>query len=302
MSSKCRNEINSAPVSAKAHAVLPLYYEILASRSDGFRKFQSILQQLALHDTVNLKFTEEKTVRVKHPSNSFDREYVAKTVTHFLRAVNADFGVEISVQQAVPVNCGFFEKESITAATLKLINARVAEPMSKIRLLEFANSVSNDQLCCTVNGTKYADMLDSHNCMITSLPSISDCSVIHIISKSTPPISPTEAANIADEYYGTYWEKHREHPTQRIMFSALREFSLRDVLGEIYNIYEAPISARFSEIKDMSALLYSLGADKTCTAGYSNTVIGFFADKTRAISAMSEIDSLHYEATMTEAI
>ncbi len=292
----------SAPILGKAYAVLPIYCEILASRADGFHKFQCILQQLSLYDTVTLKLTADKTVTVKHPSEKFDSHYVSDTVRAFLDRINADFGVVLSVQHSIPANGGLFDRESITATALKLINSKSSIPLSRIMLLEFANSVSNELLCCAVNGTKYVDMLDSHNCMITSLPSIKGLAMIHLTASGVSSITQEEATAIADSYYGTYWEKHREHPSPQKMLAALKENNYPAVLDEVYNIYSKPMKERFQCINEMYGVLRKLGAIQVCIAGCSNSVIGFFEDAAVARVALSKIDPLLYKAILTEAI
>ncbi len=302
MGSLHESEKQDAPICSKAYAMLPIYCEVLASRPDGFHKIQCILQQLSVYDTVTVKLTKHHTVTVKHPSPEFKTDYVIRIVKSFLDRIDADFGVEISIQPSIPVNGGLFEKESITAVALRLINNKASEPLSRIMLLEFANSISNELLFCSVNGTKYVDTLDSDNCMITSLPSLSECTILHLSMRSVKPIAPKEAVEIADKYYGAYWLKHREHPSQRKMFTALKDRDDPSVLEEVYNIYTKPLSERFPCIEKMSSLLAKLGAVKTCTAGCSNSVVGFFRDTDTAKHALSRIDPSLYKAVITETV
>lgn len=270
----------------KAYGVLPLYHEILASRSDGFFKFQSVLHRLSIHDTVSVRLVDSPSyVKVTSSDPLFNTEYLRTAVRGFITKFDLDFGADIRVASAIPPNCGLFESESNCATALKLINRLSGDKVSQLDLLEFANGISNELLCCAVRGHKYVDMLDKNKCMITSLPPLKDFGVLILLPDDSQLPTFDEAIAASAEFYGNFYEQHKHHPRPSKIIESIHGDDGIKAIGDIFNVFEAPTVAKYPQTAKAISILNHLGALNSCTVGHGNAAFGIFPDEASTAKA-----------------
>ncbi|MBQ7011184.1 MAG: hypothetical protein IJN63_05715 [Clostridia bacterium] len=283
-------------LTGKAHGVLALYHNILGARPDGYHKFQSFLQKLAIFDNVTVNVTKGSGKVTIKAAEAYPENYVKEVVSRFLTSFSIQADATISIDSRMPVNFGLFEAEAAAATAIKLVNKCLGEPVSRIALLDFANSVSNELLCCTVSGTKYADMLDAHKCMISSMPPIPSCGILIAHKNRTALPGYSESVKLCDEFYGSYWDRRGSSQALRCLLDAVPAGDFNTVISNNSNVFLPPLSKKFADVEATSALLRKLGADATGTVSHSTAVYGIFKD--RKMSAAAAESSMLYDHTV----
>ena len=110
-------------LSGRAHGTLALYHNILGARPDGYHKFQSLLQQLSIYDTVTVQVVEGSGgVSARATNSLFPIRYISYVLSEFLAAFSLKVDVLVNVDSSIPVGFGLFEKEAAAAKAIKLTN------------------------------------------------------------------------------------------------------------------------------------------------------------------------------------
>ena len=303
MNTKKSTPLRQSSLSGISHGTLAIYHNILGARPDGYHKFQSVLQSISVFDTVTVNISEGTgKASVKSTNRNFQTPYVADVIEDFLSLHSFNVNVSVHIESHIPVGFGLFEKEAATAKALKLINTCVGEPISRIKLLEFTNCISNELLCASVNGSKYADMLDKHKCMISSLPPIPQCGILIIHGRNRKPITYEEAIAACDRHYGGYRERRNENQKLKAMLEAVPAGSLSKITENCSNVFYDPVKSLHPDAEKAANVLLDLGAINAETVSHSSAVYGIFEDTEKARALINSKALEGYDAYFTEPI
>ena len=123
----------------KAHAKINLALVVGPTRPDGFHEVVTVLQRVALHDTVELEPADQLSVE------GFADDTLVRSA---LEAVAAAAGVEplwhARIEKRIPVAAGLGGGSSDAAAALRLANRSLSDPLSPPRLRELARPLGAD--------------------------------------------------------------------------------------------------------------------------------------------------------------
>ena len=140
-------------ITLKAYAKINLTLEVLGRRDDGYHDVASIMQTIDLHDTVDLKLSDEVTVECD-VSELENQSNLALRAAHLLRnSAETVAGVHIKIQKNIPMSGGMGGGSSDAAATLVGLNKMWALGMSLEQLSEIAAELGSDVPFLLTGGT-----------------------------------------------------------------------------------------------------------------------------------------------------
>lgn len=173
-------DVLSAPAPAKVNLTL----EVLGPRPDGYHEIRTVIQTLALADTVTLRFGEgAPRVDVCGPfadGTPADEENLAwrAAVALARRAGRSLEGMSIVIEKRIPPAGGLGGGASDAATTLRLLQRRWPDA-SDNHVLAAANEVGSDEAALVLGGTVHAG---GRGDLVTPLPPLPPRGVVLFLS------------------------------------------------------------------------------------------------------------------------
>ncbi|MCX5715474.1 MAG: 4-(cytidine 5'-diphospho)-2-C-methyl-D-erythritol kinase, partial [Candidatus Omnitrophica bacterium] len=179
----------------KAPAKVNLYLDVLKKRPDGYHDIETIFERIALFDTIIIKNSPDKKIRVTsdHPGLPLGRDnLVYKAAEAIFKKAGLKVGVCVDIKKRIPVAAGLAGGSSDAASMLIGINRLFRLGLSKAQLAGLARAIGADVAfflydCSFAIGTGRGDQ-------IKPLP-INDASIWHIIIPFNFGISAHSAYN-----------------------------------------------------------------------------------------------------------
>ena len=127
-------------------AKINLFLQVLGKRPDGYHDLMSLMCCIGLYDTVSLTFgVKNITVSCHHPGVPEDDKNLAFGAAHlFLKSLNKNEGVKISIQKQIPVAAGLGGGSSNAAAVFLGLNRYYGYPFSTGELMSMGLSIGAD--------------------------------------------------------------------------------------------------------------------------------------------------------------
>jgi len=127
-------------------AKINLFLQITGRRIDGYHDLVTLLCCVGLYDTVSLVFgAKETTVACVHPNVPEDETNLAfGAASLFLKALNKNEGVKISIEKKIPVAAGLGGGSSNAAAVFLGLNRYYGYPFSQDELMHMGLSIGAD--------------------------------------------------------------------------------------------------------------------------------------------------------------
>ena len=272
-----------------APAKLNLDLRVLRLRRDGFHEVRTLLQSIALEDTLAIRCRPGPlTVRSRTRELPRDRaNLVWKAAARLWQAMGRSGeprGAAISLRKAIPAAAGLGGASSDAAAALRGLRAVWAEGARPVRLAGVAAAVGSDVPFFLRGGTVAAAgrgerlravrPLDPH-WVVLALPSFG--------------VSTPAAYRWWDEATGP--QAFGRRPTRwRTRLSALR------------NDLEPPVVRRHPELGLMVARLRQVDAEHAAMSGSGSAVFGLFRSRDAALAACSAVRRAGWRIELTRTI
>lgn len=167
-------------ITRAAHAKINLTLDVGPRRSDGYHNIHSVMQTLALHDTVTvalvaapgvaLSVTGEEAGGVPADASNLVHKAAVrlqKTAAARGKAAGNQSGLEIILHKRIPSQAGLGGGSSNAAATLQAVNTLLGLNLPKTRLSEIGAALGADVPFFLTGGTALAEGLGER---ITPLP------------------------------------------------------------------------------------------------------------------------------------
>ena len=223
-------------ITLDAYGKLNLTLDILGRRPDGYHDLRMVMQSVSLCDRVTIRETENGQIALR-------------TSASYLPC---DRG-----------NLAYRAAEAFFAAV------DVANPgapqLSMEELCRIGERVGSDVPYCVFGGTALAE---GRGEILTRLAPIPECWAV--LCKPDFPISTPELFGCVDA------KKLTSHPDTPGMCESLERGDLNGVLRRVYNVFEAVLPEKYSEVFVIKDKLLDLGALSTCMTGSGPTVFGLF--------------------------
>ena len=265
----------------RAPAKINLDLRVLRRRPDGYHEVRTILQSIALHDTLSITPRRGPlTVRSAAPRVPRDRENLVWTAAAALwralgRPGDPD-GVSVSIRKRVPAAAGLGGASSDAAAALRALRL-VWAPSASRRLLEgVAAEVGSDvpfflhggAVLGTGRGERLRRLRPAQRYWVVLA-------------------APGFGVSTADAY--RWWDVDAPDVAVRGGATAAAPGGWRRDLGRLRNDLEAPVARRHAEIGALSARLRVAGALCAAMTGSGSVVFGLFASRARAMRARRDL-------------
>ena len=278
-------------VQVRAPAKINLDLRVLRRRPDGFHAVATILQSVALHDTLSTTVRRGPlTVRSAASWVPRDRDNLVWTAAAALwRAVGRSGdpdGLAVSIRKRVPAAAGLGGASSDAASALRALRLWWA-PSANPRLLEeVAADVGSDVPFFLRGGTVAATGRGER---MRRLPALERYWVVLAV--------PGFGVWTADAY--RWWDLDAQDAGGRTVAGPA---GWRRDLGRLRNDLEAPVARRHPEIGALAARLRAAGALRAAMTGSGSVVFGLFASRARAILARRALNAGAGRALLTRTL
>ena len=280
-------------VQVRAPAKINLDLRVLRRRPDGFHDVSTILQSVALHDTLSIAARRGPlTVRSAASWVPRDRDNLVWTAAAALwrdlgRSGDPD-GLAVSIRKRVPAAAGLGGASSDAASALRALRSWWAPPASPRRLEDVAADVGSDVPFFLRGGTVLATGRGER---MRRLPALERYWVVLAV--------PGFGVSTADAY--RWWDVDAPDTAAGGGMVA-RPAGWRRDLGRLRNDLEAPVARRHPEIGALAASLRAAGALRAAMTGSGSVVFGLFASRARAIGACRALSAAGGRALLTRTM
>jgi len=282
------------PLKIKSYAKINLALDILGKKGK-YHTIKTILQQIALHDTITLKEIENNKIIVK--SNNKSLPLTAKNLAYqaaelIKKAHRIKKGVKIFINKHIPLAMGFGGGSSNAAAVLKGLNEMWNLKLSKAKLQKFAEKLGMDTAFFLTGGTAIGTHFGE------KIQEIKPCKnlilALFIPNKKSKLISKTK--NI-------YKKINLKHTGQLLkqtnfLITAIKKGDKQAIFDNLHNDIETAV-----DISDIKNAIIKRGAANAFLAGSGPAIVAFFRTKLDRKKCLKNLDKKfkkEYQIIQTE--
>lgn len=267
-----------------APAKVNLTLDVGARRPDGYHEVVSVMQNVALYDTVTMESGTGEGISLTCddaaiPADGSNLAWRAAEVFFHTTGVACD-GLHITLEKSIPSQAGLGGGSSDAAAVLRGLRKLYAPELPMEALERMGMELGSDVPYCVRGGTV---LVQGKGEQLLSLRALPEC--WFVVCKPQVSFSTAEMYRRLDE------AGMAVHPDTRRMMDALQRRDLAEIFSQIGNVFEQVLPPG-SEIFAIRDRLLTLGAGTACMSGSGSAVVGFFSQEEAARSsaaAMTEV-------------
>ena len=260
-----------------ANAKINLTLDILGTREDGYHEVAMIMQEISLHDTLNMGKINQGislTITIEGqqgtlPADESNLCWQAAALVQ--KEYNLQEGVEIHLTKRIPMAAGLAGGSADAAAVLKGMNHLFRLGMTEARLCELGARLGSDIPFCIMGGTMLAT---GRGEVLTRLPSFPRLSVV--LAKPPVGVSTAWAYKTYDAGYDG------PHPDNEAMLEAIHGGDAHKAADLLCNVLEGVTETEHPVIADYKRLMMEHGAMASMMSGSGPTVFGLVREKQQA--------------------
>jgi 4-diphosphocytidyl-2-C-methyl-D-erythritol kinase len=272
-----------------APAKLNLTLEVLARRSDGYHEIRSVIQTISLCDRLSFESSRSVDIRSDSPQWSAEKSLVSRAVNLVREITGVSQGIDITVENRIPLISGLGGDSSAAAATLRGLNQVWELNLTQERLLELAAQLGSDVPFFLNGGTALAE---GRGEVLTPLPSLSHHRVVLVIPDV--PRLPGKTAKL-------YASLNNSHFTDgRITKQLVQELKEGKKPSTLFNTFENVAFAAGSELKVYRDHLRKMGAPHVHLAGSGPALFTLLKDKAEAEELYTRCCNQNMETYLVE--
>ena len=275
-------------VTILGRAKINLTLDILGLRDDGYHEIATVMQSLALADTLTFTRQEEGiTLTVDLPGLEADERNLAhRAAALVMRECGLRGGVHIAITKRIPVAAGLAGGSADAAAALRGMNELYALGLSDDRLCTLGAQLGSDIPFSLMGGTVLAT---GRGEVMQTLP---DFPMTHVVLAKPPVAVSTPCA------YRSYDAHPPEfHPDNASFLEALERGDRMRCAELVCNVLEPVTETAHPVIADYRARMREHGALCAMMSGSGPTVFGLFAEE-RAAAEAAEAFRLETDAAV----
>jgi 4-diphosphocytidyl-2-C-methyl-D-erythritol kinase len=288
-----------AALATRACAKINLTLRVTGSRPDGYHDLRTVLQSLALHDTLRFRATRGPfRIECDNPACPTDRtNLVWRAADHVWRAAGRrglPRDLVVRIEKRIPPQAGLGGGSSDAAAAVRALSRLWQVDLPRDRQHAIAASLGADVPFFLDGGTALGVERGDLVFPLVDVPATWVTLVI-------PPFG----VSTKDAY--RWWDSmKRGRPPFSRTASEKGVRPLFDALsvskGELRNDLEAPVSGRHPEIREMVRALRRQGATYAAMSGSGSGVFGLFGSRAGAVRASRLSSSRGWRALVTHTI
>jgi len=283
-----------------AFAKINLVLEVLEKRPDGYHNLRSVMQTLALQDTLTIVLEPAQEVKFcltcSDPNLPTDgRNLVTRAAKYMIQKYGINHPIRIHLEKRIPTAAGLAGGSSDCAATLKgfntLFNLDIAlHSDSKPSLMEIGQRFGADVPFCLLGGTALAEgigekltpLLPHPHCWV-----VLACPGIHV--------------STARVFSGVKLDMIRTNNTCT-MLQAINNSDLQQIATGFSNDLTQVTAKIYPEIQYLINEMKNHGAMGTAMSGSGPSVFGYFNNKESAEKAREKLEYIAGRAFLTEIV
>ena len=271
-------------ITLRAYAKVNLWLHVGEKRLDGFHELLSVMQAVSLFDTVTLTRTKTRGVAMEIVGNNDlptdSRNLAVRAAELFLKHINGDGGVHISLTKRIPIAAGLAGGSTDAAAVLKGMNALWGEPLEEEALITLGLALGSDVPFCMVGGTCLCAGRGEVLCPLSS-----NASIYYLLANSGEQISACAAYAEIDRK----GLAESSFPPPATIVLPLEAGDIGAVANAMHNIFEevvlplAPISKIYRDA------LNNTGALGVLMSGSGPTIFAIYESQAAAEAAQATL-------------
>jgi len=255
-------------------AKINLFLQVTGKRPDGYHDLFSLMCCVSLFDTILLQFGG-RTIEIDsmHPQIPLDDTNLAhRAAALFLRNLNSDSGVKITIEKNIPVAAGLGGGSSNAASVLKGLNRHYGFPFTRSQLISMGLRLGADVPFFLFEKPALASGIGDKLVAYPNLPSY------YVLL-----INPGFRVSTAEVFQNLNLRLTK--CKKKIKESSFRKTGY-DASRHLCNDLEAVTASRYPVILSIKKQLLEHGALGALMSGSGPTVFGLFSEQDKAAAAM----------------
>lgn len=268
----------------ECRAKINLTLDILDRRPDGFHNLESVVQSIALSDTLRICRTSEKAIELlvnrpdipTGPSNT-----VYKAVSLFMELSQVESGVSVSIEKRIPHQAGLGGGSSDAAGTLIGLNKLFDNPLDMTQLSHLAAQIGSDVPYFLTGGTA---VMTGRGEVVRKLPDAPKLDLL-IVKPDVGVPTPWAYARLAET------TRTRSNDATIAVIDSISRGDRDSLIKRLSNDFQVIVEREFAEIAEIKQAMLTYGAETAVLCGSGAAVFGVFGSSDAASSAL-----LYFEA------
>lgn len=264
----------------KAYAKINIGLDVVRRREDGYHEVKMIMQNIGLHDLVDVKISDKPGIRINVGDADLpvDKDnLIYKAAKLLIDEFGITEGISVNLTKNIPIAAGLAGGSTDAAATMIGINEVFKLGLSKEELMERGVKIGADVPYCILGGTALAEGIGEKLSRITPCP---DCIIL---------IAKPEAGVSTKHVYQSLKLDEVTHPDIDAIIDAINMSDLNKITQNLGNVLESVTIAEHPVIDKIKQMMVDGGAIGSLMSGSGPTVFGMFDDIAKAESCMETI-------------
>ncbi|MEC4684484.1 MAG: 4-(cytidine 5'-diphospho)-2-C-methyl-D-erythritol kinase [Nitrospirota bacterium] len=265
------------------------FLKVLGKRADGYHNIYSVMQRIALSDTLSFEETKGEIVIESDLEIAMEENLVYKAAALMKKHTSCSSGARIKLLKKIPLQAGLGGGSSNAATTLFGLNNLWKTGLNLRTLTELGASLGSD-VPFFLNGP--IAVVEGRGEVITPLQA-STKEITLLIVKPGHGISTALAYKEVAEY--------SEMDRSRLdLLIKILKYGPIDRLPEVLgNDFEEPVCRLYPELKDIRDRLLNQGAIAALLCGSGSSIFGVFTNNAYAEEASRSFGDLWHVVTET---
>ena len=263
-------------VTILGRAKINLTLDILGLRDDGYHEIATVMQSLALADTLTLRRQETGiSLTVDLPGLEADERNLAhRAAALLIKECHIRGGVSIDIAKRIPVAAGLAGGSADAAAALRGMNELYMLGLSEQDLCSIGAQIGSDIPFSLMGGTVFATGRGEIMEPLADFPEM-------------PVVLAKPPAAVSTPWAYRSYDAHppEQHPDNAAFMEALAAGDTAACAGLACNVLEPVTEAAHPIIADYRARMRACGAVCAMMSGSGPTVFGLFAEEAAAARA-----------------
>ncbi|MBQ3853811.1 MAG: 4-(cytidine 5'-diphospho)-2-C-methyl-D-erythritol kinase, partial [Anaerovibrio sp.] len=217
-------------LSIDANAKINLTLDILGKRDDGFHEVAMVMQEVSLHDTLQLEQIaagiELEIVGSDLPADKTNLCYRAAELV--MKEYGLSSGVKIKLEKRIPIAAGLAGGSTDAAAVLKGMNRLFDLKLTEDQLCWLGAKLGSDIPFCLMGGTMLAT---GRGEVLQRLPDVPEMDIV--LAKPQVGVSTAWAYKTYDAGYTG------PHPDNKAMLAAIEAKNISSISKLLCNVLES---------------------------------------------------------------
>jgi len=283
----------TGPGFTEACAKINLTLDVLGKRADGYHDLASVMQAIALYDTLWLDVAPDGRLECITDAPELDTasNLVLRAADRLRREVNrSELGVRIDLHKEIPVQGGLGGGSSDAASTLIHLNELWELGVSRNRLLQLAAELGSDVPFFIYGGTA---LIEGRGEYVTPLP-VAEPLWLVLAKPAIGVSTPLVFGNLTPEDYSTGSDTNA-------VVAAIRRQE-RIPFEHLTNALQPGVLRTFPEIAELKRQLLEAGAPLVCLCGSGPSLFAPFRRLKEASEVFRHARELELPVRLTHTI